>query len=142
MPWDHRSSVTQVCRIGYLVVAVSFSARPALCWRMRRCFFSFRLAARRSSFCCRLRGFFAICFIPVGSKPQRKPSSHCARLLKLLQKFRGGFARPLALGILGAAEEVAAATETTLPQFHRPVALRTRLGDRHLRQLLLLWRCR
>jgi hypothetical protein len=24
------------------------------------CFFSFRFAARRSSFCCRLRGFFAI----------------------------------------------------------------------------------
>src|SRR5438067_8240381 len=56
---------------------------------------------------------------------------------ELLHQFGGYLARPLAFGIGGAAQEVAAATEATLAQLHRPAALRTRLRDRHLRQLLL-----
>src|SRR5438874_1921251 len=66
IPCVQRSFVTRVCRIGNLTVAVSFSARPAFCSRAMRCFFSLRLAARRSVFCCGFVGFLVFAFARVG----------------------------------------------------------------------------
>src|ERR1700722_9108528 len=99
MPALQKLSLTRECKTGYFVAAINRSASPASCFLTRLCFFSWRLAVRRSSFFCRLRGSVAIGYSFVGRVigsvivSESVPAPHSRELSNSCSPQRSAFSR-------------------------------------------------